>query len=143
MRAPGTVIDTNVFISALRSRRGASYKLLFGTDRGKFVQNVSTPLILEYESVAKRDTAAFGLAEEDIDAIIDMICSISRKRKVFFLWRPYLRDPKDDFVLELAVASGSDYIITYNKRDFKDIEDFGIEVMTPREFLVKIGELKP
>ncbi|MEW6619658.1 MAG: putative toxin-antitoxin system toxin component, PIN family [bacterium] len=133
------VIDTNVFVAALLSKRGASYKLLFEISRDKFEQNISTPLIFEYESVAKRETK---LTNEQIDAIIDMICNISNKCKIFFLWRPYLKDIKDDMVLELAIESQSEYIITYNKKDFKGIGKFGIQVLTPKEFLEKIGGLE-
>ena len=70
-----------------------------------------------------------------------MICNISKRCKIFFLWRPYLKDIADDFVLELAIESQSEYIITYNKKDFKGIEKFGIQVSTPKEFLEKIGGL--
>ena len=56
------------------------------------------------------------------------------------MWRPYLKDRKDDMFLELAVESESDYIITYNKRDFEGIEKFGIRIITPKEFLKVIGE---
>jgi putative PIN family toxin of toxin-antitoxin system len=139
----GIVVDTNVFISALRSRRGASYRLLFETDRGKFVQNISTPLVLEYESAAKRMTSGHALSDEQIDAILDMICRVSQECEVSFRWRPYLRDPKDDFVLELAVASRSDYIVTYNHRDFRGAEDFGVAVVTPKQLLQELGEIEP
>ena len=128
------VIDTNVFVTALRSRRGASFKLLFEINREKFIQNISTSLIFEYESAAKRETK---LPKKQIDAILDTICQISRKSKIFFLWRPFLRDPKDDFILELAIESESEYIITYNKKHFKNIEKFGIKLLDPKEFLEK------
>ena len=70
-----------------------------------------------------------------------MICNWSIKCEIYFLWRPYLKDPKDDFILELAIESQSEYIITYNKNDFKGIEKFGVKVLTPKEFLKKIGEI--
>jgi len=57
------------------------------------------------------------------------------------LWRPYLRDPKDEFVLELAVAANCEYIISFNKKDFRGTEKFGIEVVTPAEFLKYIGAI--
>lgn len=136
------VIDTNVFIAALRSRRGASYKLLFETCRTKFEQNVSTPLVFEYESAAKRKSQNLNITKAQIDAILNMICLFSKRCKIFYLWRPLLKDPKDDMVLELAIESQSDYIITYNKKDFKGVEKFGIQLLTPKEFLMKIGELK-
>ena len=135
------VIDTNVFISALKSKRGASFKLLFDTSREKFEQNISPSLIFEYESVAKRDSSNIVLSDFEIDSILDMICKWSIKCEIYFLWRPYLKDPKDDFVLELAVESQSDFIITYNKNDFKGTEKFGVKVLTPKEFLKKIGEI--
>jgi putative PIN family toxin of toxin-antitoxin system len=136
------VIDTNVFISALRSNRGASYRLMFDTDRTQFVQNVSTPLVLEYEIVAKRESSKLALTSEQIDAIIDTLCQWSTECEVSYRWRPYLKDPRDDFVLELAVQSQSNCIVTYNKRDFRGAKDFGIEVFTPKEFLESIGEIK-
>jgi predicted nucleic acid-binding protein len=60
---------------------------------------------------------------------------------LFFLWRPYLKDPEDDMVLELAVTANCDFIVTYNIKDFKGAEEFGVEVITPQEFLERIGEL--
>lgn len=136
------VIDTNVFISALRSKRGASYKLLFETDRSKYVQNISTPLILEYESVAKRELAKLSVTADDVDAILDMICKNAEACAVSFRWRPFLKDPDDDFVLELAVQSQSQYIVTYNKADLAGVEEFGIGLLTPKEFLQALGEIK-
>jgi len=135
-------MDTNVLIAALRSQRGASYKLLSLIDTAKFELNVSVPLLFEYEDVAKRDKQmAGGLSETEINNILDYICAVAHRRKIFFLWRPYLKDPKDDHVLELAVESQCDYIITYNKKDFAGIEAFGIEAITAKEFLQRIGEI--
>ena len=65
---------------------------------------------------------------------LDYICTIGNKCQIYYLWRPYLKDIKDDFVLELAFNSESDFIITYNKKDFKKIEKFGINVFNPKEF---------
>ena len=135
------VIDTNVFIAALRSQRGASYRLLTLIDSGKFVVNVSVPLILEYEDAAKRLIGKIALNARDIDHILDYICAVSNQQAVFYLWRPFLTDPKDDMVLELAVSANCDFIVTYNQRDFQGAEKFGIQVATPRELLREIGEL--
>ncbi len=133
------VIDTNVLISALMSKQGASYKLLMSLADNKFIPNVSVPLFLEYESVTKRDGVITALNFKEIDSILDYILSNSRVRKVFYLWRPYLKDPKDDLVLELAVESQSEYIITFNKKDFKGSEKFGIRAVTPQEFMKERG----
>jgi len=141
MRLHQIVIDTNVLVAALRSRRGASYRLLRLVDGGKFTIHVSVPLVLEYEDVAKRLLEDILLTEQDIDDILDYLCAIANRHQVFYLWRPFLRDPKDDMVLELAVAADCDFIVTFNKRDFHGADRFGLRVVTPKEFLVEIGEL--
>ena len=141
---PGSliVIDTNVFISALRSRRGASFKLLSMLGGNAFDICVSVPLVLEYETLARRQARALGLDAATINDILDYVCHVALRRELFFLWRPFLKDPKDDLVLELAVESESEFIITFNRRDFAGIEKFGIEALSPKEFLQKLGEIK-
>ena len=133
--------DTNVFVTALRSQFGASSKLLSLIDSERFQLNISVPLALEYEAVAKRQIGKIALSEQEIDDILDYVISKANRWKIYFLWRPQLKDPSDDMVLELAVTANCNYIITYNVDDFKGIDDFGIEVMTPKEFLKLIGEL--
>ena len=133
------VIDTCVLISALRSRNGASFKLLSLIDSEKFTFFLSVPLVLEYESVAKRMSRSLGLTHSDIEDIIDYLCTVGNHRKVHFLWRPNLKDPGDDFVLELAVESACDYIVTHNVKDFKSAMKFNLQAITPQEFLRKIG----
>lgn len=135
------VIDTNVFVSALRSRLGASFKLISmigATD--KFEIAVSVPLVLEYEDAANRQRSVHGLSESDISDIVDFLCSQADRRQIYFLWRPFLRDPADDMVLEVAVEAQCDLIVTFNKRDFAGSEKFGLEILTPQEFLRQIGE---
>jgi putative PIN family toxin of toxin-antitoxin system len=134
-------IDTNVIIAALRSKRGASYRLLTRIDSEKFSFHISVPFILEYEDVAKRLLETISLSEQDIDDILDYICKIGIKKHIFYLWRPFLKDPKDDMILELAVSSECNLIVVYNKNHFQGVEQFGIEVLTAKEFLEEIGEL--
>lgn len=136
------VIDTNVWIAALRSKRGASYKLLSLIDSGKLEINLSVPLVLEYEDAAKRLVGEIPLSERDIDDILDYICSVAHQRKIYYLWRPFLSDPRDDMVLELAVTASCDFIVTFNSSDFEGIEQFGLSTLTPKEFLQKIGAVK-
>ncbi len=135
------VIDTCVLISALRSRNGASFKLLSLIDSKRFTFFLSVPLVLEYEAVAKRMSRNLGLTHSDIEDIIDYLCTVGLHRKVHFLWRPNLKDPSDDFVLELAVESECNYIVTHNIKDFKDIKKFHLKAITPPELLRKIGEI--
>jgi putative PIN family toxin of toxin-antitoxin system len=139
---PRIVIDTNVFVSALRSRNGASFKLLSMLGKDKFIVSLSVPLIIEYEGAAKRISRSIKLSHSDIDDILDYLCSVSEQRKIHFLWRPFLKDPADDMVLELAVVSESEYILTtYNKKDFQGSEKFGVKIITPKGFLKQIGVL--
>ncbi len=141
MKRYQVVIDTNVLIAALRSRRGASHRLFLLIGSAKFDINVSVPLILEYEDAAKRFTTETALSNENIDDILDYLCTVANRRQIFYLWRPFLQDPKDDMVLELAVTANCGLIITYNKKDFEGADRFGIRVVTPKEFLEEIGEL--
>ena len=138
---PRILIDTSVLTSALRSRQGASYRLLSLLGSGKFAVSLSVPLLLEYEQVAKRLVGQIPLTETDIDDILDYFCQMAGHQRVFYLWRPFLKDPEDDMVLELAVAANCGYVVTFNTRDFAGAEQFGIRIVTPREFLQLIGEL--
>ena len=135
------VVDTNVFVTALRSQFGASYKLLSLIHKEIFKLNLSVPLALEYEEVAKRMIGEIALSEKEIDDILDFVISQSNPWHIFYLWRPQLKDPSDDMVLELAVTAGCKYILTYNLNDFKGSEKFGIEAITPKAFLEMVGEL--
>jgi putative PIN family toxin of toxin-antitoxin system len=135
------VVDTNVFVTALRSQFGASYKLLSLIDKDIYKLNLSVPLVLEYEEVAKRMIGEITLGEQEIDDILDFVISNSNRWHIFYLWRPQLKDPSDDMVLELAVTAGCKYILTYNVNDFKGSKQFGIEAITPKVFLELVGEL--
>jgi putative PIN family toxin of toxin-antitoxin system len=136
---PKVVIDTNVVLAALRSLNGASNKLmtLVGTD--KFTTCISIGLILEYEDVLSRKL--HNLKKTQVKQFLEYICLVSEHTKVHFLWRPTLKDPGDDMLLELAVAARAPYIITYNMADFKGVDKFNIEAIKPRDFLGLIGEL--
>lgn len=135
------VIDTNVFVSALLSRRGASYRLLTLLDKGEFQFSLSVPLVVEYESVAKRVLPQTQLTDDDLNDILDYVCRVGDRQNIYYLWRPVLRDPRDDMVLELAVAAECDTIITFNTKDFMGAEAFGLEILNPAEFLEQIGLL--
>lgn len=141
MGVPRIVIDTNVFVAALMSRRGASYRLLMVLGQGRFEVSISVALLLEYEDIARRKLDMLLLSEESLADILDYVCVVAQRQSLYYLWRPILRDPADDMVLELAVASASESIVTFNRRDFAGSEQFGIEVVTPREFLRITGEL--
>ena len=142
MKKLNIVIDTNVIVSALRSKQGASFKLISLIVKNQFEFSISVPLVLEYEGVLRRYLDEKLYSDSDIDDFLNYLCKVGNKQKVYFLWRPFLKDPKDDMVLELAIESNSEYIITFNKRDFVGVNKFGKEVLTPSEFIKKLQEKK-
>lgn len=141
MSKPQIVMDTNVLVAGLRSRRGNSFRLLTLIDSDKFQINLSVPLAVEYEDVTKRLISDLPYTEGDIDVLLNYLCQIANRWKIYYLWRPFLRDSKDEMVLELAVTASCDFIVTHNKRDFAEVHRFGIQVVTPQEFLREIGAL--
>ena len=128
------ILDTNVLLTALKSSRGTSFRLLAGLMDGRYRLHVSTPLIAEYEAVLKR--GHLSLSDDQIDDIIDFICAQATHHQIFYLWRPTLKDPDDDFILEQAVKAGAS-IVTWNTNDFKRAEKFEVNVLTPRELLAQ------
>ena len=132
------VLDTSVLVAAVRSRKGASFELLSRLGAGAFEVVVSVALVLEYESVLLRHVSASSLDEKDIRDLVDYMCEVAIGQEIFFLWRPFLRDPGDDLVLELAVAAGCDAIVTHNVRDFEGADRFGVRVVTPGRFLLEL-----
>jgi predicted nucleic acid-binding protein len=131
------VIDTNVLVAAARSSAGASFELvrLFAVGDGRWQWNISSALLLEYEAVLKREEHRQGRSLAIIDRLLDDIAARANRHAIFYLIRPYLADPDDELVLELALASASSYIVTHNRDDFRDAERFGLKVLTPAEFL--------
>ena len=135
------VIDTNVLLSALLSTKGASYRLLSLVGDSRWQLNLSVALVLEYEDVLKRAETGLKLTHHEIDDVLDFLCARANLCEIFYLWRPHLRDPQDDFVLELAVESSCNFIVTFNVKDFTGSEQFGIKAITPQEFLRVLGEI--
>jgi predicted nucleic acid-binding protein len=84
--------------------------------------------------------SSVGLRHSDIDDILDYICKVGEHREIFYLWRPFLKDVSDDMLLELAVESECDFIVTHNTRHFEEINQFGVVAITPQQFLRRIGE---
>lgn len=108
---------------------------------GQFDLHLSVPLVFEYEAVLLRELPRLQVTKEAVEAIIDFHCTVATHHPIFFLWRPFLRDPKDDMILELAVTARCGFIITYNTRDFAGVEQFGIRTIEPGAFLQHIGVL--
>jgi putative PIN family toxin of toxin-antitoxin system len=141
MSVPAVVLDTNVLVAAIRSREGASFALLscLAEADPPFVPVVSVPLVLEYEDAMARSLSASPLDAGDVEDLLDFFCSESKHQEIFYLWRPHLRDPGDDLVLEVAFAAGADFLVTFNLKDFVEAKSVGVKVITPQQMLLKIG----
>lgn len=135
------VLDTNVLVAGLRSRRGTSARLLELVGRGQVVINLSVPVVLEYEAVLKRPGMVPAYSAHAIDELVDGLCALATHRALFFLWRPQLSDPADEAILELAVAAGAVPIVTWNERHFRGADRFGVDVLTPLALLRRTGLL--
>lgn len=132
------VLDTSVLVAAMRSKAGASYVLLASLPSDDYQICLSVTLYMEWQDVLSRSehipptqTAA------DARQFLRYLASIAHLQDIHFLWRPFLRDPADDMVLELAVAAGARYIVTHNMRDFERAISLGIQSITPGDFIEK------
>src|SRR3989304_7195491 len=132
------ILDTNVLYAGLYSSKGASFRVLQAIRKDRLRLVMSTTLLFEYEDILKRNQIVLGLSDEEIEKILDYICLQSEHQKIYFLWRPRLPDPKDDHLLELAIASGTKLIVTHNTKDFRGAETFGVKPITPKELTEEI-----
>lgn len=141
-RLPQIVLDTNVLVAGLRSRNGASFQLLSRLTFSQFELHLTVPLAMEYEDVLHRP-GLLSLPVAAIDAVLDMVCAVAHQQDVHFLWRPQLRDPSDELVLEAAVNASADFLVTHNLRDFAAADRFAVQVVTPGQLLKRLDGETP
>lgn len=135
------VLDTDVVVAGMRSPRGASAAILRSIRRGEPRLLLSVALALEYEAVCfqAEHRLASGLSEEEVDVFLTAVIAMAEPVTTHFLWRPQLRDPGDEMVLEAAVNGRADALVTFNMRDFGTAPArFGIEVLQPREAIMRV-----
>ena len=104
---------------------------------------LSVPLVLEYEAACRDpdQRVASGLSDEDVREVVSALCAVAEPVWTAFLWRPQLRDPADEMVLEAAINGNADALVTFNRPDFGDAPGrFGIAVLSPRRALRRIEE---
>ena len=106
----------------------------------RFEVALSVPLALEYEAVLLRHARELGLSRDEADGLGDYLCDVGYRQPIHFLWRPALTDPRDEFILELAVAAGCHAIVTHNVRDFAGATRFGVRIIKPGAFLAALEE---
>jgi len=130
------VLDTDVLVAAIRSDRGASRQLLLSALDGEIGALVSVPLMVEYEAVLTRPEhlLASGLSAKEVNEILDALAKVSIPVQLRFLWRPRLKDPANEIVLETAVNGAADRLVTFNERHLgAAAREFGIRVLPPRD----------
>jgi putative PIN family toxin of toxin-antitoxin system len=130
------VLDTDIMVAALRSDQGASRRLLVMALDGVFDLLASVPLMIEYEAVLTRSEhlEASGLTASEVNEILDAVAKVANPVRLRFLWRPRLKDPSDEMVLETAVNGGADWLVTFNVRHLADAaREFGIRAVRPFE----------
>lgn len=138
-----TVIDTSVVVSALRSRHGASNEVLRLVATRRIIALATPALFLEYEDVLLRpeQRLAHGLDKKAIEGFLAALASAIEPVTVHIGWRPQLRDPADEMVLEAAINGRADALVTFNVKDFLPAaDDFGLALMAPAKLLKKVGQ---
>lgn len=129
------VLDTSVLVAGLRSKRGASFQILRAIRAGNVRIALSVALVLEYESVLLRPGLIPSFTPAELARILDGLCLLADHQQIFFAWRPFLPDPDDDLVLELAVAASASFVITHNTGDFRGSDSMGVRAITPASAL--------
>jgi len=134
-------IDTSVLVAAVRSRNGASFALVSAIPSPRFEICLSIGLYAEWQDVLTRpEHLPPGQTADNALAFLRFLASQAWLQDIFFLWRPFLPDPNDDMILELAFAAKCQYIVTHNIRDFRGCEQLGVVAITPRDFWKLINE---
>lgn len=136
------VLDTDAIVAALRSPAGASAALLRAARSGRVTLLASVPLALEYEAVCLRPEhgVAAGLGAEQVRLFVDGVLAMVEPVDIWFLWRPQLRDPGDELVLEAAVNGRAEAIVGFNGRDFGAAPArFGVACLTPADALRRVS----
>jgi putative PIN family toxin of toxin-antitoxin system len=135
------VLDTDVVVAALRSPSGGSAALLRAIRLGQATLLITPTLLLEYESVClvAGHRAASGLTMAEVGRVLDALTLLAEPVTTYFRWRPQLRDPGDEMVLEAAVNGGAHAIVTFDRRDYgRAPVRFGVEVLSPGEALRRV-----
>ena len=135
------MLDTDAVVAAMRSPTGASAAIVRAVRQRQATLLLSVPLAMEYEAVCRRSEHRMeaGLSERQVEIFLDAIIAMAEPVPTHFLWRPQLRDPNDEMVLEAAVNGRAEVLVTFNVRDYGTAaSQFGVEVLLPREAIARI-----
>ncbi len=132
------VMDTNVLYSAFRSANGASFEVFRRLRLGEWTVVLSNHLVHEYEEILKSHRQELGLSLDDVDQLLNAICARAEEWPLAHGWEPILQDPDDEPLVQLAVESRANRVITHNVRDLVSARHLGIDVLKPGEFLAML-----
>lgn len=135
------VFDTSVIVAALRSRLGASFKLLQLASEGRIILIATSSLFLEYEEVLSRpdQLAAISFDLKELDIFMRALVQLIEPAALFFRWRPQMSDPDDEMVVEAAVNGRAHCIVTHNTKDFAAVAGtFNVRILKPSELLKEL-----
>ena len=131
-------MDTDTIVAAIRSPYGASAEIIVAARLGLVQLLASTALMIEYEAVCSRPEHLrnANLSRKQVQTFLDVIAALVEPVQMHFLWRPQLRDPDAEMVLETAINGQATAILTFNVRHFLDAPDrFGLMVLRPIDAL--------
>jgi putative PIN family toxin of toxin-antitoxin system len=133
------VLDTSVLVAAAHSQLGASFALISQIPSKRFEFCLSLALYLEWQDVLCRpEHQSPGRTPELTLRYLRFLASQAVLTDVHFAWRPFLTDPDDDMLLELAFSAGCEHIVTHNLKDFRGSEQLGVTAISPGDFLKRI-----
>jgi putative PIN family toxin of toxin-antitoxin system len=140
------ILDTCVWVAAVRSRRGASFALLSEIPFRRFQFGISVPLFLEYKAklIETVEKAQTPLSRMQIDSILSALAYYRIEVPIFYQLRPNLKDENDNMVFECAANFGASTIVTHNVKDFLagELAAYEIEIMTPGDFIRELRRTK-
>lgn len=137
------VLDTNVLLSALWSRTGASFEIVTRLRQGEFRLLLSNTLLSEYEEVLNRESGRLGITHATIERFLDAICALAEPFETSASWKPSLPDPDDEAVAQLAIEAKVGHLVTFNVRDFPQDRLPALQVIEPGKFLRILQTIKP
>ena len=137
------VLDTNILLSSLRSRNGASHEILSRLVRKEFELIIGNTVLAEYDEVLKRECPSFGIPIANVDRFLDALCSASTFFRTSSFWKPALPDPDDEAFAQLALEAKVGYLVTCNQRHFPPDRLPALRVVPPKEFLQVLKSLNP
>lgn len=135
------ILDTNIFLGACLGN-GAANQLMRKCLEGSFSPLMGAALYAEYEDILGRKHlfARSRLDQDERDELLDIYLSHCTWTQIYYGWRPNLRDEGDNHLIELAVAGNAQYLVTYNLKDFKnmDLQFTELQIISPEALLSEV-----